>query len=338
MIRVATAKEFHLFARSSIHTVLLGLSLLCLPTGARADTPAEETPAAASLPYYSFRAVTPEHGYCEQQVFHRERFPREPVNGLFSLTALFLGLLGVYRSKRTTMIFQFLFGLLAGYGLFAALYHATLFNGFYRMMDVSLSFLQSLVIVMLTHSLYLYRVKTRGRPEKSDRYRVLTTTVAVLFTLYPAAVHVAGESAASPWVAWLVFDLLWVLIASLLVAIWFRRFTWPRTPANAAIFSLVWYAIGFCALAYAGWVVDKFICSESTPVLATIPLHGLWHLFIGLCFYLMITLNRYFSAHELGFRPEVERILRLGPLVLPFVEWQSRHNADRSRQSLPGTP
>ena len=35
------------------------------------------------------------------------------------------------------MAFQFLFGLLAAYGLFAALYHATLMNGFYRMKDVA---------------------------------------------------------------------------------------------------------------------------------------------------------------------------------------------------------
>jgi len=308
----------------SIRIVPIVLSILVLANATRADEPAEGAPAAEALSYYDFHAITPEHGFCEQQVFHRETIPKEPVNGIFSLTALLLGLLGVYRSKRTTMIFQFQFGLLAGYGLFATLYHATLFNGFYRMMDLSLSFLQSLVIVMLTHSLYLYRVKTRRRPKKMDRYRVLTTTVAVLFTLYPAAVHVAGASAASPWVAWLVFDVLWLLIASLLIAIWYRRLTWPRTPANSRIFSIVWYAIGFCALAYAGWVVDKFVCSESTPALAYLCLHGCWHLFIGLCFYLMITLNRYFSAHEFGFEPEVARIPLIGPVSLPFVEWRSR--------------
>ena len=45
---------------------------------------------------------------------------------------------------------------------------------------------------------------------------------------------------------------------------------------------------------------------------------------MGLCFYYLITLSRFLSAHEYGFEPVVERIAVAGPLRLPFVEWKSR--------------
>jgi hypothetical protein len=277
----------------------------------------------ALFTYYDFRSPNPEGGYCEAQVFGPRGPIAEPINALFCLTTFGLGLLGLFRSKRTSMAFQFLFGLLAAYGLFAALYHATLMNGLYRMKDVAISMVQSFVIIMLFHSLYLYRVKQQGR-DSARGYRAFASVMTLAFTAYPAAVHVAGESSASPWVAWLVFDLLWILIAVQLVLIWRRRFTWPRTRPDARVFLLVWFAIGCTALAYAGWCADKFLCRADTPVLAFLSLHGWWHFFMGLCFYYLITLCRYFSAHEYGFEPIFERVPARGPLRLSFVEWQSR--------------
>src|SRR5437868_5589627 len=132
----------------------------------------------------------------------------------------------LFRSKRSAMAFQFLYGLLASYGLFAALYHASLMNGFYRMQDVAVSMVQSFVIILLVHALYLYRVKRHGRAG-NDGYRVIAVLMTLIFTAYPAAVHVAGESSANPWVAWLVFDLLWILVGALLWLIWRRRASWP---------------------------------------------------------------------------------------------------------------
>jgi hypothetical protein len=276
--------------------------------------------------YYDFHAPNPSGGYCEQQVFGAGRTIAEPINMAFSVTTFLLGILGVVRSKRTSMAFQFLFGLLAAYGLFAALYHATLTNGFYRMKDVAISMVQSFVIIMLFHSLYLYRAKQRGR-QSARGYRFFLSIMTVAFTAYPAAVHVAGESSPSPWVAWLVFDLLWIVIATQLILIWRRRTTWPKTPPNARVFMLVWYAIACTALAYATWCVDKFACNADTPALAYLCLHGWWHFFMGLCFYYLITLCRFFSAHEYGFVPVVEHIPLAGPLNLAFVEWQSRSAA-----------
>jgi hypothetical protein len=47
---------------------------------------------------------------------------------------------------------------------------------------------------------------------------------------------------------------------------------------------------------------------------------------MGLCFYWLISLARFLSAHEYGFEPVVEPITIVGPLRLPFVEWKSRAN------------
>jgi hypothetical protein len=307
------------------------LLLLAGGSGAARGAPAPPAlPGCAGPPkpvpttFYDFSAAEPTCGVCEQKAFGRRPVIAEPINLFFSLTTVALGALGVLRSRRTTMAFQFLYGLLAAYGLSAALEHALVKNGYYRMMDVAISMVQSFVIVMLFHSLYLYRVKRRGR-EAGKGYRLLVSVMTLVFTAYPAAVHVAGESTASPWVAWLVFDLLWLLIAGQLILIWRRRATWPMTPPDARVFRLVWYALGATALAYLGWSIDTFACARWPAVGYGAP-HGAWHLFMGLSFYYLITLSRFFSAHEYGFQPVVELLPARGWLRLPFVEWRSRRD------------
>ena len=275
----------------------------------------------ATLPYYSFSVENPEGGFCEAQTFGKKTPLSEPWNLLFASSTFLLGVLGVFRSRRTTMAYQVLFGLVAAYGFSAALYHATLSNGWYRIMDVSLSIMQSFVIIMLFHALYLFHLKSKPSQERRAWFRHLLAGVTLVFTIYPGAVHVAGESSASPWVAWLVFDLLWGLIAVLLILIYLRRKVWPETPQNEMAFRLVWYSIGACILAYICWSIDKFACS---PVAAYLLLHGFWHFFMGLCFYSLINFSRYFSAYEYGFTPALARFPEKGPLYLPFVEWRER--------------
>jgi peptidoglycan/LPS O-acetylase OafA/YrhL len=281
--------------------------------------------AATAMPYYDFHSPNPKGGFCEQQMFGRGRMLAEPINVAFSIPTLILGLVGLFRSKRTAMAFQFLYGLLASYGLFAALYHATLQNGFYRMQDVAVSMVQSFVIILLVHALYLYRVKRHGR-DGSHAYRIVAVLTTLFFTAYPAAVHVAGESSANPWVAWLVFDLLWTLVGGLLLLIWRRRATWPSALKGREAFGLVAYAMASAVVAYGGWSLDRFACC---PTVAMLCLHGWWDLAMGLCFYYLISLARFLSAHEYGFEPVVERIPIAGPLHLPFVEWKSRSSDSR---------
>jgi hypothetical protein len=317
----STAIRAGLWTAAVVASFLMGVSKEARAAAGALDSVAGAPPGEATpMPYYDFQSPNPRGGFCEQQTFGRGQMLAEPRNAVFSVTTFVLGLIGLVRSKRSAMAFQFMYGLLAAYGLFAVLYHATLTNGFYRMQDVAVSMVQSFVIIMLVHALYLYRVKLRGRGA-SKGYRVVAILMTLIFTAYPAAVHVAGESSADPWVSWLVFDLLWILIAALLIAVWQRRATWPGTSPNTRAFRLVPYAIGWAFLAYVGWSTDKFLCR---PMVAYFCLHAWWDLFMGLCFYYLITLCRFFSAHEYGFEPVLEYIPATGPVRLPFVEWKSR--------------
>ncbi len=304
---------------------LIALSLLGAACSHReCPAVAEETAEPAKLPYYSFFAPNPEKGYCEKQVFGSRPIAEEPTSVILSIAVFLLGMLGLFRSRRTTMVFQVLFGMLAGWGIFAAVYHVWLINGFFRMVDFTLSVTQSFTIIMLFHSLYIYRIKTKGEPKGLNGWRIASAAFTFVFTIYPAVVHVVGVSSANPWVAWLVFDLLWALIAGLLIAIWFRRDKWPGAPPNAKVFNFVWYAIGFCTLAYACWCVDKFLCTCETPWLAYLHLHGWWHFFMGLCLYYMINLCRYFSAGEYGYVGSLQRFPAKGPFGISIVEWNER--------------
>jgi hypothetical protein len=306
-----------------VHVALggLGRALPARATTVEAAVPTKPQGPAEPLTYYKFTTLNPPEGFCETKAFGPRQVVAEPVNVVFSLVATFLGILGLCRSKRTTMAFQGLFALLAAYGVCAALYHATLMNGFYRMKDVTLSFLQSFVTIMLIHALLLYRAKANGR-ELGRAARAIMAVATVIFTLYPAAVHVAGESSPNPWVAWVVFDGLWVVILVPLCLIWCHRLTWPRLRPNAAVFRFVWIALGAIVVAYGCWLVDNQLCGRHTRLLAYLAPHALWHLFISVGFYFLIVLCRYLTAHEYGYDPVLEKIALGGVVKLPFVEWQ----------------
>ena len=296
------------------------------------DTPATNT----GQPFYDFKAENPPCGFCETKVFRRppdkgsaaactpgKRIIAEPINVVFALPTIALGLLGIFRSKRTAMAYQFLYGLLVSYGIFSAIFHVAMTNGFYRMKDVALSLLQSFVVIMLAHSVYLYHLKRSRQPRRI--YRLIVVVMTLIFTAYPAAVHVAGESSASPVVAWAVFDVLWLVVVAQILIIWRRRHTWPHTPSDAAAFRFGWYAIGGTAIAYGCWCLDKFLCDAKSPVFAYLLMHGWWHLFIGLAMYYLIAVSRYFGAHEYGLEPFVEYLPARGRVRLAFVEWRPRH-------------
>lgn len=289
------------------------------------------------LTYYAFTARNPPEGFCETKAFGGLGAIAEPVNAAFSLAAVLLGLLGIARSRRTTMAFQGLFALLAAYGICAALYHATLMNGFYRMKDVTLSFLQSFVAIMLVHTLCLYRAKGEAA-ELSRAGRIWMAISTMVFTLYPAAVHVAGESSANAWVAWVVFDGLWAVIVVPLCLIWACRRSWPRIRPNAEVFPFVWIAVGAIAIAYGCWIVDKSVCGADTRILAYFQPHALWHLFISIGFYFLIALCRYLTAHEYGYDPVLGKVALGGPVNLPFVEWQPPRGRADVRDPRSGRP
>lgn len=282
-----------------------------------------ETVASGPLSYYCFGAELPKGGFCESQVFGKGRLIAEPVNLIFSLFAAAIGVAAMFSARRTSVIFQVLYSLLIAWGVFAALYHLDLANGMYRMMDVAISFLQAFVAMMLIHSLAVYRAFKTPKNNGRGAY-TLSSIFTIVFTLYPAAVHVAGESSADPWVAWLVFDLLWGVIIVLLALISRRRKTWPNTDAERGGFRLAWHAVGYCVAAYGAWSLDKFACSEKTPFLAYLGLHGWWHFFMALCFFSLIGLCRYLVAGEHGCLPVLKRFPKRLPWGIYLVNWEPK--------------
>ena len=282
------------------------------------------------LSYYCFSTPLPASGFCETQVFGAGKFVAEPVNALFCLIAVALGISALLRPGRTSFLMQSLYSLLIGWGGFAALYHVGLTNGMYRMMDVAISFLQAYVLWMLICSVQICKRRAVSRTEAMRGPGRLSALFAVLFTLYPAVVHVAGESEANPWVAWLVFDLLWFAIIGVLIRLYMLRkvrsdLTDPRG------FRLVWTAVLYCALAYGAWSVDKFVCSAETPLLAYLLLHGWWHCFMAFSFLSLIGLVRYVTACAYGCTPRLTPLLGPVPTGVYFVDWLSESSPSDMR-------
>lgn len=302
-------------------SALLTVSVLCCARELVGEGDVEVS--ATPLAYYSFGAPLPPEGFCETQVFGKRPLIIEPVNFFFSLFPVVIGLIGMLYARRSPVIFHVLYALLIAWGAFAALYHAGLSNGMYRIMDVAVSFLQAFVGWMLIRSLYVFYLRTSASGTPSRTAYALYILFAVAFTSYPAVVHVAGESSANPWVAWLVFDLLWLVIAGLLIAIWMRRRAWPGVDADRRGFRLIWMSLVFCILAYGAWSVDKFVCSAKTPMLAYFSFHGWWHIFMALCFFSMIGLCQFLTAAESGCRPLLLRFPASGPLCVYVVTLKS---------------
>ena len=301
--------------------MLLGFLLLGGTLSACAGAcPAGEGEASGPLSYYCFGTPLPADGFCETQVFGVGKIIAEPINAIFSLIAVGLGITALLRPGRTSFLMQSLYSLLIGWGGFAALYHVGLTNGMYRMMDVTISFLQAYVLWMLIVSIQISKRRSASAEEAVRGPGRLSAVFAVIFTLYPAVVHVAGESAANPWVAWLVFDLLWFVIIGVLI----RLFTLRKTRTDLTDmrgYRLVWMSILYCALAYGTWSVDKFVCSGETPLLAYLLLHGWWHCFMALSFFSLIGLVRYVTACAYGCTPRLTPLLGSVPTGVYFVDW-----------------
>ncbi len=273
------------------------------------------------LSYYCFGAKIPPKGFCESKVFGGNSFVAEPVNLAFSMFGVALGLFSMFLSRKTHAVFQITDSLLIGWGLFAAMYHFNLANGMYRMMDVAISFLQAFIVLLLIRSLCVRAMILK--PKSAHKIWIVSAVSTCIFTLYPATVHVLGESSSDPWVAWLVFDLLWFVIVGLLIAVWILRNSWPTGISSGSGFRLLWHAIIYCILAYSAWAVDNFICTEATAYLGYLFLHGWWHFFMGLCFFSLISLCKFLLACEVDCIPIVKRFPQKGPFGMYFVNWKN---------------
>ena len=280
-----------------------------------------QSPKAAAMPYYDFHSPNPKGGFCEQQTFGRGRLLAEPINVVFSIPTVILGLIGLFRSKRTAMAFQFLYGLLASYG---GVCRALSRDAAERLLPHAGRGGQHGAVVRdhPARSRALPLSRQTARPRQDHGYRIVAVLMTLVFTAYPADRSRGRRIQRRPLggVARVrsPVDPGWGAVAADLAP--------PRDVAGgiegARAFRLVVYAMASAFLAYVGWSLDRFCCR---PIVAMLCLHGWWDLCMGLCFYYLISLTRFLSAHEYGFEPVVERIA--GPLHLPFVEWKSRLRA-----------
>lgn len=224
---------------------------------------------------------------------------KEPLPMIACVFDAVLGLLGLFLSRNVTEGGKFLYSALFGYGLATFCFHLTLWEGFYRVLDVQLNFLQAINIV------YMGCVPK----EEGLYYMIRFYTLILFFSVYPFFAHVLGITLNQSWVSWITFDGIWLIAFVGLLIIWCKRDSLgpPEYPNRKAVFNLVWNVIISVVLAYIFWVVDEVICVKQGNANVAIVIfgHSLWHVFIGLGFYYMTTLTVFLRAKNLGVIPKV---------------------------------
>ena len=223
---------------------------------------------------------------------------KEPPPMIACLFTAVLGLLGLFLSKNVTEGGKFLYSALFGYGVATFFFHLTLWEGFYRVLDVQLNFLQAINIV------YMGCVVT----EEGAIYKISSYLFILFFSVYPFFAHVLGITSNKPWVPWITFDAIWVIPLIGHLIIWFKRDSLgPENPHREAVFNLVWNVIICVVVAYVFWILDEVICVKQGNANSAIIVfgHTLWHVFLAPGFYYMTTLIVFLRAKNLGVNPKV---------------------------------
>ena len=82
---------------------------------------------------YNFTAYDPADGHCEWKKLGEENgLPKETFSMLFGILCAAIGIFGLITSKNVSVGSRYIFALIFGYGIMAALHNATLFNGFQK--------------------------------------------------------------------------------------------------------------------------------------------------------------------------------------------------------------
>lgn len=210
-----------------------------------------------------------------------------------------LGLFGMLLSMRVTEGGKFLYSTLFGYGIASFCFHWNLWEGFYRVLDVQLNFLQAINIVYMS-------CIPKG---ENLFYKVSSYLLIMFFSIYPFFAHVLGITLKKSWISWITFDGIWIFVLIGLMIIWFQRdhLGPPEHPSRQAMFNLVWKTIFSVMLAYLFWILDEVVCVlfDNHRFVIVIFGHTLWHVFIGFGFYYMTTLIVFLRAADLGVYPKV---------------------------------
>ena len=243
--------------------------------------------------------TNPHPGTCWSSVAAPVGPIQEPLPMVACLFVAVLGLMGMLLSWRVTEGGKFLYSVLFGYGISTICFHWTLWEGFYRVFDVQLNFLQAINIVYMSCIM----------KEESLLYMIGSYLLIMFFSIYPFFAHVLGITFAQSWISWITFDGIWIFALIGLMIIWFTKehLGTPGHPNRQAMFNLVWNIIISVVLAYIFWILDEVVCVQQgnhSPLIVIFG-HSLWHVFIGFGFYYMTTLIVFLRAPNLGVHPKV---------------------------------
>lgn len=269
----------------------------------------------------------PHPGTCWSSVASPVGPIKEPVPMLACLFDAVLGLAGMLLSRRVTEGGKFLYSVLFGYGISTFCFHWTLWEGFYRVFDVQLNFLQAINIVYMSCIMV----------EEDLFYRIVSYLLIMFFSIYPFFAHVLGITLSQSWISWITFDGIWIFALVGLMIIWFKRDSLgtPEHPSRKAMFNLVWNIIISVVLAYIFWVLDEVVCvqlgNHSTAIV--VFGHTLWHVFLGLGFYYMTTLIVFLRAPSLRVYPKVLAWPKSKPFVVFAVVQYEFLDNDRKNKS-----
>ena len=282
---------------------------------------ASNTTYPSDIAFYNYTAIIPADGNCE----FKEIGPVGPVkelgNMLFCIATALIGVVGIFVSKNVNLASRYMLSLIFAYGLMSAMYSGTLWNGFLKTAQSILNLFQAIVIVSLASSL------------KFPPFDVFSATnygvTILIFGFYPILTHTIASSIDNFWVAWLTYDLIWIIILALGIVIFVYREKYQCYETSPEIFTNIWLAIGSIILAYVFWLLDRFACSFGVAVIY--PL-GWWYLFNGFGFYYLVTLNAALQAGYVGHTVVVTRWPTEIPHVFVFVNWIKKSILDSARK------
>jgi hypothetical protein len=232
--------------------------------------------------------TSPHAGTCWSSVAGPVGNAKEPLPMIACLFDAILGLVGLFLSRNVTAGGKILYSVLFGYGLATFCFHLTLWEGFYRMLDVQLNFLQAINIVYMGCIL----------KEEGLYFKIRSFALILFFSVYPFFAHVLGITLNKSWISWITFDGIWVIAFVGILIIWCKRDSLGPSehPHIKAVFNLVWNVIICVVLAYFFWLIDEVVCVQQGNANAAFVIFG---------FYYMTTLTVFLRANNLGLYPKV---------------------------------
>ena len=279
---------------------------------------------ANNISFYNFTAIYPYDGHCEwqHQIGHVGAVKELGPMILGILTAL-QGIFGMVKSRSVSIGTRYIFSLVFGFGLVSSLHTATLWNGFEKTYEAILKLMQAVVITRLISTM-------KFPPFNNTCNHVLSSLLLSTFGLYPILAHSCGSGFDNPWVTYLTYDLIWIVILVIGLIIFFYRKSYPQYHTCPEIFTLVFHALFTCILAYTFWLVDFYGCTRAVAIL---QFYGLWLFFKGITFYYLAVLDGFLHSYWEGYEAVVVRWPQKGIILFVYVSWTkllpSRHSDER---------